>query len=361
MLAETRAPGGTKELPPAGPPRAGERLGGPAGRAVALAAGTLLLCAIAALSLFAGVGQASPTRIIESLLAGPGAAEGTVSTIVYDMRLPRMLTAVIVGAALGVAGAIMQALISNPLADPGILGVNSGAGLAVVIAVGAIGLVSFERYVWFALAGALLVSLVVYALSLTIGRGSPLTVLLAGVAISAVLTGISTALAILDPARFNALRGWMSGTVAGRDLATIGQGGVVILCGIVVGACFARPLAQLALGDETAQSLGVRVGATRFGAAIAIMLLAGGATALAGPILFVGLMVPHLARLLAGQRLGWSLAFSAIAGAMLVLVADIAGRFLIPPGEAPAGLLTALIGAPVLALLARGGREGEPG
>ncbi|MGO1508192.1 MULTISPECIES: FecCD family ABC transporter permease [Micrococcales] len=321
------------------------------GRVAVLVLGILLMGATAAASLFVGAGHVAPQDVVDALLGG-GDAESV--TIVREMRLPRTINALLVGAALGFAGAIMQALIGNPLADPGLLGVNAGAGLAVMIAVGAIGLTSFNAYIGFALAGALLVSLFVYAVSLTVGRGSPFTIVLAGVAVTAVLTGVSTALAVLDSARFNALRGWMSGDVAGRDLEVIGQGAIVIGVGLVVAMTVTRPLAQLALGADTARGLGVAVGRTRLGAAIAVMLLAGGATALGGPIVFIGLMVPHLARALVGPRLSWALAYSALAGGLLLLVADMIGRVVIPPGEAPAGLLTAIIGAPVLAMLVRG-------
>lgn len=321
------------------------------GRLAVLVLGVLLLCAVAATSLFVGAGHVPPEEVVSALFGG-GAGEGP--TILREMRVPRTLNAMLVGAALGIAGAVMQALIGNPLADPGLLGVNAGAGLAVMIAVGAVGLTSFDSYIGFALLGALIVSLFVYAVSLTVGRGSPFTVVLAGVAVTAVLTGVSTALAVLDSARFNALRGWMAGDVAGRDLDVIGHGAVVIGLGLMGTIMITRPLAQLSLGADTARGLGVAVGRTRLGAAIAIMLLAGGATALGGPIVFIGLMVPHLARALVGPRLGWALAYSALAGGLLLLVADMIGRVVIPPGEAPAGLLTAIIGAPVLALLARG-------
>lgn len=332
------------------PSRRSERLGGTVGRAAVLAVGLLLLAVVAAFSLFIGAGSVAPGEVVDVLSGG---GEGEAVTIVLEMRVPRGITAVLVGGALGLAGAIMQLLTRNPLADPGLLGVNAGAGLAVVLAVGVLGLVGFDRYVWFAIGGAFVVSLFVYAVGLTVGRDSPFTVVLAGVAVTAVLTGISTGLAILDPARFNVLRGWMAGNVAGRDLDTIGQAALLLAVGAVIAAVVTRPLSQLALGEDAARMLGVRVGITRLGAAIAVMLLAGAGTALAGPILFIGLMVPHIARALVGPRAGWAFCYSAIAGAMLLLIADILGRVLIPPGEAPAGLLTAILGAPVLALLAR--------
>lgn len=327
-------------------------------RSAILLAGLLLLGTVSAVSLFIGAGDVAPAQVLATLGgsgSGSGSGTGTAETmtIVHEMRIPRTLTAILVGAALGVAGAVMQLLVRNPLADPGLLGVNAGAGLAVVLAAGAIGMVDFDRYVWFAVGGAFLVSLLVYAIGISAARSSPATIVLAGIAITAVLTGISTALALLDPGKFNVLRGWMAGNVAGRDIETVAQGAILIGAGMLVAFGAARSLGQLGLGDDIARSLGVHVGATRVAAVVAVMLLAGVGTALAGPILFVGLMVPHLARALVGPRAGWGFALSAVAGAMLLLIADMIGRSLIPPGEAPAGLLTAIIGAPVLALLAR--------
>lgn len=326
------------------------RLAGRGNRGGALVLGLIIVGAVASLSLFVGAGDVDAAQVLAAL-GGTGSPE--VMTIVQQMRVPRTLTALIVGAALGVAGAIMQLLVRNPLADPGLLGVNAGAGLAVVLAAGAIGMVDFDRYVWFAIAGAFLVSVLVYAIGIATTRSSPVTIVLAGIAITAVLTGISTALALLDPSKFNVLRGWMAGNVAGRDLETVAHGAILIGVGLLVAFASARALGQLALGDDVARSLGVHVAAARIAAAVAVMLLAGVGTALAGPILFVGLMVPHVARALVGPRAGWSFAFSALAGATLLLIADMIGRSLIPPGEAPAGLLTAIIGAPVLAMLAR--------
>lgn len=348
------APAGAPPAPPRPHSGAVRRSGGAGVRTAALCGGVLALCAALWLSLYIGAGHLSPSEV-SAALRGEGSADAI--TVVRDMRLTRGLTAALVGLALGVAGAVMQALIGNPLADPGLLGVNAGAGLGIVVAVGLLGLVGFDAYVWFALGCALLVSAFVYAVSSTVGRGSPFTVVLSGVAVSAVLMGVTNALSLFDPTRFNALRTWMSGSVAGRDASVLLPGAALILCGLITAALIARPLAQLGLGDDTARALGVPVGATKLGAALAVMLLAGTATALGGPILFVGLMVPHLARAIAGHRIGWVLALSGVSGALLVVIADVAGRVVAPPGEAPAGILTALIGAPVLALLARG-RDG---
>ncbi|QOC94913.1 iron ABC transporter permease [Micromonospora craniellae] len=285
-----------------------------------------------------------------------GRGDEATQIIIRDMRLPRTVAAVVVGLCLGLAGALMQALVRNPIADPGLLGVNAGASLAVVLAVGMFGLTHIQQYMWFALAGALLVSTAVYLLGFSRVGTSPAALVLAGVAISAVLLGIVTALSLTDPESFNVMRGWLAGSVVGRDLSSIGMISPVVLVAALTTVATARPLGQLALGEDLARSLGVPVTATRIAVAGAVALLAGAATAVAGPILFIGLMVPQIARWIAGTRLGWVLAYSAVLGALLMLVADVAGRLVIWPDEAPAGLMTALLGAPVLIMLARGDR-----
>ena len=181
-----------------------------------------------------------------------------------------------------------------------------------------------------------------------------MTLVLAGVAITSALTGVATGLALIDPARFNALRTWMAGSVQGRDMVTLAQVSILIGIGVIIAFLVAHPLSQLAFGDDVARALGVRVGAARVAAGAAILLLAGVGTAASGPIAFIGLMVPHLARVLVGPNLAWAFAYSGVAGAIVLVVADIAARLVVWPAEAPAGLLTAIIGAPVLVALARG-------
>jgi iron complex transport system permease protein len=277
-----------------------------------------------------------------------------VAIVVWDMRVTRTLVAAVVGMALGIAGALMQAMTRNPLADPGLLGVTAGAGLAVIITSGFFGVTAFLSNVWPALIGALVVSLAVYAIGFASGKDSPTTLVLAGVAITSALTGVATGLALIDPTRFNALRTWMAGSVQGRDLDVIAHVCILIAVGVVIAFLVAQPLSQLVLGDDVARALGVHVGATRVAGGAAILLLAGVGTAASGPIAFIGLMVPHLARVLVGPNLTWAFAYSGVAGAFVLVVADIAARLVVWPAEAPAGLLTAIIGAPVLAVLARG-------
>jgi iron complex transport system permease protein len=317
-----------------------------------LVTGVLLLVAMAVLSLLVGAGGLSPHQVIETLRAGPDESQSAI--IVWDMRVTRTLVAAIVGTALGIAGALMQAMTRNPLADPGLLGVTAGAGLAVVITSGVFGVTAFWSNVWPALLGALVVSVAVYMIGFTAGHDSPTTLVLAGVAITSALTGIATGLALIDPTRFNTLRAWMAGSVQGRDLDAIASVALLIGVGVIIAFFIAQPLSHLALGDDLARALGVHVAATRIAAGAAILLLAGVGTAASGPIAFIGLMVPHLARALVGPNLKWAFAYSGVAGAIILVTADIVARLVIWPAEAPAGLLTAIIGAPVLAALARG-------
>jgi iron complex transport system permease protein len=304
------------------------------------------------LSLLVGAGGLSADDVIETLRAGHDGSQ--VAIVVWDMRVTRTLVAAVVGMALGIAGALMQAMTRNPLADPGLLGVTAGAGLAVIITSGFFGVTAFLSNVWPALIGALVVSLAVYAVGFASGKDSPTTLVLAGVAITSALTGVATGLALIDPTRFNALRTWMAGSVQGRDLDVIAHVCILIAVGVVIAFLVAQPLSQLGLGDDLARALGVHVGATRVAGGAAILLLAGVGTAASGPIAFIGLMVPHLARALVGPNLTWAFAYSGVAGGAVLVMADIGARLVIWPAEAPAGLITAIIGAPVLAALARG-------
>jgi iron complex transport system permease protein len=282
-------------------------------------------------------------------------AEGsTDAVIVLDLRLPRALLAVGVGAALGLAGALMQALTRNPLADPGLLGVNLGASTAVVIAIAYLGITAVTGYVWFAFAGAAAASVVVYVLGAT-GRAaaSPDRLVLAGVAISAVLFAFDSVVLLLDPLAFDQFRFWTVGALAGRRADVLVQVAPFIVAGLLLALCLGRPLNALALGDEAGRALGARVGRTRVLAAVAVTLLSGAATAAAGPIAFVGLTVPHVARMIVGPDQRWVLPYSAVLAAILLLGADLAGRVVVAPDELQVGIVTAVVGAPVFIALCR--------
>jgi iron complex transport system permease protein len=275
-------------------------------------------------------------------------------------RVPRTLAGLLVGVALGLAGAVMQGVTRNPLADPGLLGVNAGAALAVVCAISVFGITAATGFVWFAFAGATVVAVLVYAVG-SVGRegATPVKLALAGAAISAALTSVTTAVLLADASTFDRYRFWTVGSLTGRRLDLVLQLAPFILVGIVVALCLGRLLNAMSLGDEIARGLGMRVGTARASAAAAAVLLCGAATAMAGPIWFVGLVVPHLARLLTGPDHRWILPYSALLGPALLLAADVLGRLIAPPGEVQVGIVLAFVGAPVLIAMIRRRRTVE--
>jgi iron complex transport system permease protein len=274
--------------------------------------------------------------------------------IVRDLRLPRTEVGVLAGVALGLSGAVMQGVARNPLADPGILGVNAGAALMVVLAIYALGITNLFGYVWFAFAGAASASVAVYAIG-SLGRegATPVKLSLAGAAVTVFLGSITTAILLLDVATLDQYRFWAVGSLAGRD-ADIALGlAPFVLCGSLLALACGPALNSLALGDELARGLGLRVGRARATGAAAVVILCGAATAAAGPIGFVGLVVPHVARLLCGPDYRWILPYSAVLAAILLLAADILGRIVVRPGELQVGIVTAAIGAPFFVWLVR--------
>lgn len=269
-------------------------------------------------------------------------------------RVPRTLAGLLVGVALGLAGAVMQGVARNPLADPGLLGVNAGASLAVVCAISVFGITAATGFVWFAFAGATVVAVLVYAVG-SVGRdgATPVKLALAGAAVSAALTSVTTAVLLADASTFDRYRFWTVGSLTGRRLDLVVQLAPFVLVGIVVALCLGRLLNAMSLGDEIARGFGLRVGAARASAAAAAVLLCGAATAMAGPIWFVGLVVPHLARLLTGPDHRWILPYSALLGPVLLLASDVVGRLVAPPGEVQVGIVLAFVGAPFLIALIR--------
>ncbi|MFB9832654.1 FecCD family ABC transporter permease [Actinoallomurus acaciae] len=279
---------------------------------------------------------------------------------VHDVRIPRTVLGLLVGAALGLSGALMQALVRNPLADPGLLGVNTGASAAVVVAISAFGVTAPGAYVWFAIAGAGAVSVVVYLLGGSGRPGTPDRLVLAGLAISAALGAFVSAVLILDPQSFDAFRFWAVGSLTGRKIDVVWQIGPFLAVGIAVAMMLGRSLNAMAMGDQVARSLGVHVKRTQVGAAVSIALLCGAATAAAGPIVFVGLAVPHLARLMTGPDQRWVLLYALFIAPVLLIGADVIGRIVARPGELEVGIVTAVLGAPVLIALTRRRRIAMP-
>jgi iron complex transport system permease protein len=282
---------------------------------------------------------------------------GTIADqIVRDLRLPRTVAAVAVGVALGLAGALIQAFTRNPLGDPGILGVDAGASLFVAIGV-ALGAISALQLLPWAFAGALLVTVMVYVIAAA-GRGGPdpVRLTLAGVAVGAVLMGIVSAMMLTDPVTFARLRAWNAGSFVDRGWDVILPALPFIAAGTLLTLASARSLNSLGLGDELAAALGTRLVRTRVMSVVAITVLAGSATAIAGPISFIGLMAPHVARWIVGPDQRWILPATMVLAPTVLLLADVVGRVVLWPSEVPVGIVTAFVGAPVLILLVRRAR-----
>lgn len=274
--------------------------------------------------------------------------------VVRELRLPRTIVGLVVGSALGVAGALMQVVTRNPLADPGILGVNAGASFAVVIAIWAFGTTSVDDLVWFALVGAAVTSVVVYALG-SIGRGgaTPVRLALAGAALSALLFALTRAVTLLDTATLDQFRFWAVGSLSGRDADVAWSVAPFIVVGLVLAVGVSRSLNAIGLGDDAAAALGVKVHLTRGVSGVAIMLLCGAAVAAVGPVGFVGLVLPHAARALFGPDQRWLVPACAFGGAAFLLLCDTAGRVVARPSEVQVGIMTAAIGGPAFVILVR--------
>jgi iron complex transport system permease protein len=274
--------------------------------------------------------------------------------IVRDLRIPRTALGLLVGLALGLSGTLIQAVGRNPLADSEVLGINSGAALFVVCAISFLGLTGIWTYLWFAFAGALFAMALVYLVGMT-GRAAvtPVRVLLAGVAIAAVMDGIGFAVRLRNPRAFDNMRFWDAGALDGRSLSVAAAIAPFIAVGVALCVVVARSLNVTALGEDLAKSVGGNVVRTQALSLVAVTLLAGAATAGAGPIGFVGLMVPHAVRRFTGPDWRWILAYATFAAPALLLAADIVGRVIIPPAVLPAGIVTAFVGAPVLIWLIR--------
>jgi iron complex transport system permease protein len=320
------------------------------GRLLWLAVALLALVLVGIASVRFGVRAVGLADVLSGLAGG----DHSIAEAAVRKRVPRTVLAMLVGAALGMCGVVLQGVTRNPLADPGILGVTTGASLAVVSGIAFFGLSSPTAFVWVAIAGAGAAAVFVYAVG-SIGRGgaTPLRLALAGAATAAAFNSLISAILLPRIDVMNVFRFWQIGGVGGASFARIG----LVLPFLVVGAlvCLgsARGLNSLALGDDVASGLGVRVGRTRLLAAAGAILLCGAATAVAGPIAFVALCVPHLCRLLVGIDHRWLLPASMVVGAVLLTAADVVGRVVARPAEVDVGIITALLGAPVFILIVR--------
>ncbi|WUV84597.1 iron chelate uptake ABC transporter family permease subunit [Streptomyces sp. NBC_01476] len=318
-----------------------------------LSVGLLVLVALASIGL--GAKEIPLDQVWHGLFHYAGTDNDVV---IRQVRLPRTLLGLLVGAALGIAGAAMQALTRNPLADPGLLGVNAGAAAAVVTAISFFGITSVTGYVWFALAGAAIVATLVYAVGGS-RAATPVRLALAGTAATALLQGYTNAVELTDNAALDRMRFWQVGSLAAADMATVRHVVLFIAAGTVLALACARPLNAVALGDDTARGLGARLARTRVVCMLAITLLCGAATAACGPIVFVGLMVPHVVRGITGPDMRWILPYAAVLSPVLLLGADVVGRLVTRPAELQVGIVTAVLGGPVFILLVRRRRMAE--
>jgi iron complex transport system permease protein len=315
-----------------------------------------LLVLVAASSLMWGARDVSPAAVWDALFSPvPGDNDHLV---VRDLRIPRTLVGLVGGAALGAAGALMQGVTRNPIADPGLLGINSGASLAVVLAIAGLGVGSVAGYLWFAFAGAAVAAVVVYgAASLGWEGVTPVKLALVGAAFTATTTSVVTVVLLTDQHTLAEFRFWQVGSLGHRSTDVLVTVLPFAAVGLVLAMTAGRILNALALGDDVARGLGQDVVRGRLVIVAAVVLLCGSAVSLVGPIAFVGLVVPHLARAVVGADYRWIVPLSALAGPVLLLAADVAGRLVARPAEVEAGLVVAVVGAPVLIALVRRSRS----
>ncbi|RJT87557.1 iron ABC transporter permease [Cryobacterium melibiosiphilum] len=318
-------------------------------RAAGLLVIALLLAFTVLLSLAVG-NKYIPLGDVWTALVNPG---DSYAQTVVDSRIPRTVLGLLVGASLAVAGAVMQGLTRNPLGDPGLFGVNAGAAAAVVLATAFLGVGAVGSNVWVALPGAFIAVAVVYLIGGGGGRSSPIRLVLAGVVVTAVLAALVSAITLSLPGVFDSYRYWAVGSLAGRNPQVILDVLPFILVGLLIALALSGPLNALALGDDLAQTLGVKVGRTRLLGALATTLLCAAATAAVGPIGFVGLAVPHVVRSVTGSDHRWLLPYCLLAGPVLLLGADVLGRVIVSPAELMVGIITAFVGAPILLLAVR--------
>ncbi|SEC53057.1 iron complex transport system permease protein [Streptomyces misionensis] len=318
----------------------------------------MLAVAVLALVALASIAIGAKALSLDQVWHGLFHDTGTYGDVVVDERLARTLLGLLAGAALGLSGAVLQALTRNPLADPGLLGINAGASAAVVTAITFFGVTSLSGYVWFAFLGAAAVGALVWFLGGSRGA-TPVRLALAGTAISAALYGYLQAVMIMDDAALGRMRFWTVGSLASATNTTIAQVLPFLAAGTLLALALARPLNAMTMGDDTARALGARPHRTRALAMLAATVLCGAATAACGPIVFVGLMVPHAVRSFTGPDLRWILPYAAVLSPVLLLGADVVGRVVARPAELQVGIVTAVIGGPVFIFLVRRRRTAQ--
>ncbi len=323
-------------------------------RSFGLLAALAVLLLVAMASIAVGAKELSVAQVLHGLFED----SGTYADVVVDERLSRTVLGLLVGAALGLSGAVLQALTRNPLADPGLLGINAGASAAVVTAITYFGVTSLTGYVWFAFFGAAAVGALVWFLGGSRGA-TPVRLALAGTAISAALYGYLQAVMIMDDAALARMRFWTVGSLSTATDETIRQVLPFLVVGTLLAFVLARPLNAVAMGDDTAKALGADLNRTRALSMLAATVLCGAATAACGPIVFVGLMVPHIVRSFTGPDLRWIMPYAAVLSPVLLLGSDVIGRVVARPSEVQVGIITAIIGGPVFIFLVRRRRTAQ--
>jgi iron complex transport system permease protein len=316
------------------------------------------LAAVAFLSVAFGSRDISLADVLRAL--SDMSTSSTGDTVTVEMRVPRTLLGILVGAALGAAGAVLQGVTRNPLADPGIMGINAGASAFVVLAITVLGLRGIGTYIWFAFLGAVVAIVLVYVVA-SLGRegATPVKLALAGAAVTALFLSLTNGIVMTNVDALNELRFWQVGSLAGRYAPILLAVAPFLLLGIVAALACGRPLNGLALGDDTARALGMNLTRTRIALFAVVAVLAGAATAACGPIVFVGLVVPHVARLLCGPDYRWIVPYCVLLSPIVLLLADVLGRVLGSPGELQVGVVLGVLGAPCFVALVRYGRMAE--
>ncbi|MFE0457174.1 FecCD family ABC transporter permease [Streptomyces sp. NPDC058914] len=312
----------------------------------------LLLVAVASIAI--GAKELSLAQVWHGLFEDTG----TYGDVVVGERVSRTVLGLLVGAALGLSGSVLQALTRNPLADPGLLGINAGASAAVVTAITYLGVTSLTGYVWFAFLGAAAVGALVWFLGGSRGA-TPVRLALAGTALSAALFGYVQAVMIMDKAALARMRFWTVGSLSSATEDTVWQVLPFLVAGTLLSFAVARPLNAMAMGDDTAKALGAHLNRTRALSMLAATVLCGAATAACGPIVFVGLMVPHVVRSFTGPDMRWIMPYAAILSPVLLLGSDVLGRVVARPSEVQVGIITAIIGGPVFIFLVRRRRTAQ--
>ncbi|TXC91156.1 iron ABC transporter permease [Metabacillus litoralis] len=315
--------------------------------------GIILLLLLMCASLIYGYAETNVVTVVKAFTNFNGSNE---HIIVYNVRLPRALIAAVVGASLAIAGAIMQALTKNPLASPSIFGINAGAGFFVVVAVSVFYVNSYQTYTWLAFAGAAFTAFLVYFVG-SLGREglTPMKLTLAGAAMAALFSSLTQGLLVVNEAALDQVLFWLAGSIQGRKMESLYTVLPYILPAILISLFFAQKINVLTMGEDVAKGLGQRTGLLKITGALIVIILGGGAVAVAGPIAFIGIVIPHFSRFLVGNDYRWILPYCIVLGGSLLVFADILARLVVMPEEVPVGVMTAIIGTPFFVYIARRG------